>query len=391
MLTAQEVKNAKPRADGKIDKISDSGGLQLHVMPTGTKVWRLAYRFDGKQKTLTIGQFPAVSLSAARLAREEAKAKLRAKIDPSSSEAAPAEGDDTFDKVADKWLEKLKKSELSPLTIEAREWQLRPLRSALGSKRMADIGASEILACLNTIFEVTPASAERCRIVVGQVFRFAGASGICKADPTTFLRGAMPTHKERNHAAVTEEKDIKGMMKAIEGYKGHVSTALALRLAPHVFLRSSELRNIHVEMIDLKEDLIIIPAEFMKGRSRDHLVPLSRQAKKIVETAISLTDGTGLLFRSARGKDRPLSENTLTAALRRMGYDSSEATIHGFRTTASTILHEEFPDETVVIEMQLAHVDSNPVRRAYNRAKYLPRRREMMQFLSDKLDQIVQS
>lgn len=389
MLTATEVKNAKPLPDGKIRKISDSGGLQLHVMPTGTKVWRIAYRFGGKQKTLTIGQYPAVSLSSARLAREEAKAKLRAGSDP-SGEAARG-NDDTFNAVADDWLEKIRSDGLSASTIEARTWQLQPLRRAFGTKSVGDIKAKDVLACLKAIHQATPATAERCRIVVGQVFRFAVASDICDADPTSSLRGAMPTHKGKHHAAAVEEQDIRGLLKAIEGYKGHVSTALALRLAPHVFLRSSEIRNLRIEMVDLENDLIHVPADFIKGKKQDHLIPLSRQAKEIVEMAISVSDGSGTLFAPARGKDRVMSENTLTAALRRMGFSSAEVTFHGFRTTASTILHEAFPEDTLVIETQLTHKDKNQIRGAYNRAKYLPRRRELMQHLSDKLDQIVQS
>lgn len=390
MLTAQEVKNAKPRADGKIDKISDSGGLQLHVMPTGTKVWRLAYRFGGKQKTLTIGKYPVVTLSDARLAREEAKAKLRSQVDPVGVEAAP-EGGDTFNEVADLWLQHLKDEGKKPDTIKARIWQLKPLRAAIGTKRCSEVRAREILACLKTIRETAPATAVRCRIVVGQVFRYAVASDVCEADPTTALKGAMPTHKEKHHAAAKTDEEIKALLLSVQTYKGHVSTALALRLAPYVFLRSNEIRNIRIEHIDLERSTIRLPAKIMKGGKREHIVPLSRQAKEIVEQAMSLTDGTGLLFSSSRGKDRPLSENTFTGALRRMGFGTSDATFHGFRGTASTLLHDAFPGETLVIEAQMSHIDSNKSRGPYNSAEYLDRRIEMMQWYADKLDHIVQS
>lgn len=388
MLTDQKVKNAKPT--DKIYKISDSAGLQLHVMPTGTKVWRLAYRFDGKQKTLTIGKYPVVSLADARLAREEAKAKLRSQVDPVGGEAAP-EGGDTFNEVADLWLQHLKDEGKKPDTIKARIWQLKPLRAAIGTKRCSEVRAREILACLKTIRETAPATAVRCRIVVGQVFRYAVASDVCEADPTTALKGAMPTHKEKHHAAAKTDDEIKALLRAVETYKGHTSTALALRLAPYIFLRSNEIRNIRIEHIDLEKNIIRLPAKIMKGGQREHIVPLSWQAKEIVEQAISLTDGTGLLFSSSRGKDRPLSENTFTGALRRMGFSTSEATFHGFRGTASTLLHDAFPGETLVIEAQMSHIDSNKSRGPYNSAEYMDRRIEMMQWYADKLDHIVQS
>lgn len=388
MLTAQEVKAAKPRPDRKVLKLSDSGGLQLHVLPTGSKFWRLAYRFEGRQKTLTIGPYPAISLHDARLAREQAKAALRGGADPSASFVA--EGGDpatTFNAVATVWLEKIRQDGLTEATIEARTYQLDPLRRALGDKQIGDIRARQILDCLLAVHSGTPAKADRCRIVVGQVFRFAVASDLCDTDPTTALRGAMPAYREEHHAAATAEEDIKQLLLAINGYRGHPSTALALRLAPHVFLRSSEFRAIMLEMIDLDQRLIVLPACVMKGHRQDHIVPLSDQSLEIVRLAMAATSN-GFLFPGARGKDRGLSENTFTAALRRMGFDTSEATFHGFRTTASSILHEAFPDETLVIEAQLGHKDKNAVRGAYNRAVYLDRRREMMQFLSDRLDEL---
>lgn len=394
MLTAQEIKSAKARDDGKVLKLTDSGGLQLHVLPTGKKVWRLAYRIGGKQKTLSLGPYPAVSLSDARLGREKAKAQIRDGIDPAGPQDAAdvADGDDerVFDAVADAWLSKITKDGLTEATLEARRYQLRPLREAFGNRVIGTIRAREILNCLMTIRHTAPAKAERCRIVAGQVWRFAVASDLCDSDPTSTLRGAMPTHKEAHHAAATTDEDIRALLLAIDEYKGHYSTVLALQLAPHVFLRSETLRALRVSMVDLDAAMLTIPAAVMKGRQRDHLVPLSRQAMEIVRLAMAAADraGDGHLFPSRVGKGRGLSDNALTAALRRMGFDTSEATLHGFRTTASTILHEAYPGETLVIEAQLAHVDKDKVRGAYNRAQYIERRREMMQSLSDRLDLI---
>lgn len=384
-LTNAEAKAAKPDSGGKIVKLSDGGGLQLHVLPTGTKSWRLAYRWGGKQKTLTIGNFPDVSLAEARAAREEAKAEMRAGREPGKSRP---EAGRTFNDAADRWLAKVEADGRKAVTLRARRQQLEPLRRAFGDWNMGDVRPKDILHCLLVLRSLSPAKAERCRIVVGQVFRYAVSADMTQSDPTTALRGAMPVHRETHHPAILDPDGIGGLMRALKAHRGHPSVHLALRLAPHVGLRSAELRGLRWPMIDFKEKLIRIPAEAMKGGRRAHVVPMSRQAEEILKEARALTSGDGLVFPGARDPKRMLSENTLNAALRRLGYDKDEMTTHGFRTIVSTILHEAFPDDTIVIEMMLAHTDKNAVRGAYNRAQYLERRRELHQHLSDHLEKL---
>lgn len=387
-LTNAQAKAAKADSEGKIVKLSDGGGLQLHVLPTGTKSWRMAYRWGGKQKTLTIGNFPEVSLAEARAAREEAKAEMRAGREPRKSK--PETGR-TFNDAADRWLAKMEADGRKGVTLRARRQQLEPLRRAFGDWNLEDVRPKDILHCLLAVRGSAPSKAERCRIVAGQVFRYAVSADMVESDPTSALRGAMPRHRETHHPAILDPDGIGELMRALKAHRGHSSVHLALRIAPHVALRSTELRGLRWPMIDFKEKVIRIPAEAMKGGQRAHVVPMSRQVEEILRQARTLISGDGLVFPGARDPRRMLSENTLNAALRRLGYAKDEMVTHGFRTIASTILHEAFPDDTIIIESVLAHTDPNAVRGIYNRAQYLERRRELHQHLSDHLDKLENS
>lgn len=388
-LTNAQVKAVKPDSGGKIVKMSDGGGLQLHVLPTGTKSWRLAYRWGGKQKTLTLGNFPEVSLAEARAAREAAKSEMRAGREPGKSRR---ESGRTFNDAADLWLEKMStgNASLKESTLEARRYQLEPLRRAFGDWDLEDVRPKDILHCLLALRASTPSKAERCRIVVGQVFRYAVSADLMQNDPTTALRGAMPAHRDTHHAAILDPKGIGELMRAIRAHRGHPSVHLALRLAPHVALRSAELRGLRWPMVDFEEKVVTIPAEAMKGGRHPHMIVMSRQVEEILQQARALTSGDGLVFPGARDPTRMLSDATLNAALQRLGYQSHEMTPHGFRTIASTILHDAFPRESLVIEAMLAHGDENRVRGAYNRAQYIEWRRGFHQYLSDRLDELAE-
>ncbi|HMM76528.1 MAG TPA: tyrosine-type recombinase/integrase [Gammaproteobacteria bacterium] len=393
-LTDVLVRNARPT--DKPIRLFDGGGLYLEVSPTGGKWWRLKYRFGGKEKRLSVGVYPVVSLKEARAKRDELKRQLAAGIDPSMTRktqkaARITAGENTFEALAREWHAQRAKS-LEQSTLDGIMARMeRHLFPRLRGRPIAEIEAPELLKVLQRAEEQelgeTP---RRLRQYCGQIFRYAIATGRAKRDPAADLRGALKPHKVQHHAAVTAPKAVGALLRAIEGFRGSPTTKAALRLAPLVFVRPGELRRAEWTEFDLKGRVWRIPAERMKMREA-HLVPLSRQAVAILEELHELTgpDGTSrirrYLFPSARTRERPISENTLNAALRRLGYASDEMTSHGFRSMASTLLNEQGWHRDA-IERQLAHAERDGVRAAYNRAEHLPERKKMMQAWADYLD-----
>lgn len=376
-LTTTAVKNARPRK--KPYKLAAGGGLALLVTPAGGKWWRWRYRYGGREKMLSMGVYPDVSLKEAGLRRDKARQLLADGSDPSVLRRAEGEARaDTFEAIAREWLA-LQQRKLATVTLYKAKWMLEAfVFPRLGSRPIRDITPPELLATLRLMeasgkHETTHRTKQR----VGQVFRYAIATGRAERDITADLKGALAPVTSTNRAAITDPARVGGLLRAIDGFQGQPATAYALKLAPLLFVRPGELRAAEWSEFDLDAAEWRIPAARTKMRTA-HVVPLSRQAVAILRAAHMLTGSGRYVFPSLRSRDRPMSENTLNAALRRLGYAKDEMTAHGFRALASTLLNEQgwAPD---VIERQLAHAERNKVRAAYNRAERLPERRKMMQ------------
>lgn len=389
-LTDPKVKNAKALESPY--KLSDGGGLYVLVQPNGSKLWRLNYRFAGKQKTLAIGAYPTVGLANARADREKAKAKLREGLDPSASKvdaraAIKLGAANSFEALAREWLSK---QHLAEVTRAKALWMFEDLTFPyIGSRPIADIKAPDLLAVLRRIESRGKLeTAQRVKQQAGRVFRYAIATGRASDDPSAALKGALATPKTKHRASITDPKLIGPLLRAIDGYSGSVVTASALKLAPLLFVRPGELRQAEWSEFDFDAAEWRIPAAKMKMRAV-HIVPLSDQAVAVLRELQLLTGGGRYVFPSMAGRGRPMSENTVLAALRRLGYSGSEMSGHGFRSMASTRLHE-LGWSHYAIERQLAHAERDKVSAAYNYAEHLPERRKMMQAWADYLDLIRQ-
>ncbi len=374
------------------DKHSDGGGLYLHVKAAG-KYWRMDYAIHGKRKTLAIGVYPAVSLAQARKARDAAKAQLAQGIDPSTAKrkekaARAADAANTFEAVALAWLKATAAQRTEGTSERARNWLAGDVFPSLGNKPMSSIGPRDVLAVLKKV-EARGAmdTARRIGQTVGQVFRFAVASGLADRDVTADLRGALTVAKTEHHAAITEPLALGALLRAMYDYNGTPTTAVALKLSPMLLVRPGELRHAEWAEIDLDTATWAIPAEKMKMR-QPHIVPLPQQAMELLKSLHPLTGSGRYVFSSLRTANRPMSENTVNAALRGMGYAKEVQSAHGFRATARTVLDEVLGERVDLIEHQLAHAVKDANGRAYNRTAHLPARREMMQRWADYLDQL---
>ncbi len=381
------VRNAKP--SDKPRKLSDGGGLHILIQPTGSKLWRLAYRFAGKQKTLALGAYPIVSLEEARRRRGEAKKLLARSVDPSVQRKADRQAgkDSSFRAVAEELIAKLEREGRAQATLTKKRWLLDFAFPALGDRPVGEISASELLALLREIEERGRyETAKRLRSTCDMVFRYAIATGRAQRDPSMDLRGALTTPQVVHRPTIVDPRGIGALLRAIDGFDGQPTTRAALRLAPYVFVRPGELRHAEWKEFDLDTAVWSIPAHKMKKR-RPHLVPLALQPLAIFRELREITGGGRWLFPSVRTFERPISENTLNAALRRLGYGSEEMCIHGFRGMASSRLNEMSRWNPDAIERQLAHQEEDAARRAYmHRAEYWPERVEMMQVWADYLD-----
>jgi integrase len=365
MLTETAIKAAKPRT--KPYKLTDTGGLVLLVTPGGSRWWRFRFRFEDREQMLSLGTYPDVPLKRAREKRDEARRHLADGVNPAAKRqaerAAPA---DTFEAVAREWFAKQK-----PNWAESHSEKI--------------ITPGELLACLRRI-EARGAldTAHRAHQNAGQVFRYAVATGRAQHDPSGALRGALAPVKQTHYPTITDPAQISALLRAIDDYQGSLIVRAALKLSPLVFVRPGELRGAEWAEVDLEKAEWRIRAERMKARVQ-HIVPLSHQAVAILEELQPLTGDTKYLFPSIRAWTVPMSENTVNAGLRRLGYTTEELTGHGFRSMASTLLNEQGWNRDA-IERQLAHGERNAVRAAYNYAEHLPERRKMMQHWADYLD-----
>jgi integrase len=390
MLTDARVRNAKP--DVRAIKLSDAGGLHLLIQPHGSKLWRMAYRFVGKQRTLAIGIYPTVGLQEAREQRDAAKRLLAKGIDPSAQrrlDRQSAASGNTFKTVAQEVLEKLVKEGRAPRTLDKLRWLLDFAYPSIGERRVTEITAPELLSVLRKV-EVRGRyeTARRLRSTCGMVFRYAIATGRAERDPSADLRGALTAPRVNHRSAIVDPTAIGALLRAIEGFDGQPTTKAALRLAPLVFVRPGELRHAEWAEVDFVAAEWRITAAKMKMR-RPHRVPLSRQTLAIIRELQTISGGGRWLFPSVRSVARPISENTLNAALRRLGYGPEQMTTHGFRAMASTRLNEIGRWNPDAIERQLAHQEPDDVRRAYiHAAEYWPERVKMMQAWADYLDRL---
>jgi len=343
----------------------------------------LAYRYCGKQKSLSIGSYPTVSLADARIARDDAKKLLSKGQDPSVVKRSTTAN--TFHAIGEEYLGQQQANERASATIVKLKWFLGQAYPVIGGKPVTEITPPEILALLRTVerrkhYE----TARRLRSVIGRVFRYAIATGRAEADPTQALRGALITPVVKHRAAITDSKAFGGLLRAIDGFQGQPTTTAALKLSAFLLCRPGELRAAVWSEFDLSAAVWTIPAARMKMR-RPHKVPLSLQVLSILADLKDRAGPGEYLFPSIRTANRPMSENTLNAALRRLGYMQDEMTAHGFRSTGSTLLNESGNWHADAIERQLAHVDNNAVRRAYARGEFWDERVKMMQWWADYL------
>lgn len=390
-MTLTDLKIRTAKASGRISKLSDGGGLQLWIEHDGGKRWRLAYRFGGKQKTLAIGVYPDMGLREARAARDEAKSLLKAGADPTTArklvKAAKATADaNTFEALMAELIAKKRSEGKTENTLGKVEWLLGLAAPMIGARPIGEITAPEVLAVLRTVeARGKLETANRLRATIGQVFRYAVATGRADADPTAALRGAIATPVLRHRAAIVEPKAFGALLRAIDDYQGGPETRAALEFLALTFVRPGELRAAEWSEFDLDAKVWMLPGERMKMK-RPHRVPLAPQAISILERLRALTGGGKYLFPSVRSAQRCMSENTLNAALRRLGYASEEMSAHGFRSAASSILNESGKWNADAIERQLAHVDADSVRRAYSRADYWDERVRMMGWWATRCD-----
>ena len=384
-LTEVQVKNTKP-TDAPY-KISDGGGMYLLVNPTGGKYWHLAYRYNNKQKLLALGVYPEVTLAKARKAREKARKLIKDGIDPSEEKKAAKklanlQSATTFEAIAREWLDK--QTHLAEVTQNKSKWLLDFAITGFGKKAITDITAPDVLAvCQLLEKQEKRETARRIKVKCGQVFRYAIQTGRATYDPTQDLKGALQPVITKHQAAITDPVEVGELLRAIAGYKGQFVTLCALKLAPMVFVRPSELRQALWEHIDLETKEW---RYHVNKTNTAHIVPLSRQAVTILKELHALTGISPYVFPSIRTNSRPMSENTINPALRRLGYTSEQMCGHGFRAMARTLLEEVLGYPYDIIEQQLAHTVRDPNGRAYNRTKHLEARHKMMQDWSDYLD-----
>ncbi|NUA26084.1 tyrosine-type recombinase/integrase [Cupriavidus basilensis] len=395
-LTDTEIRKIAPRETQY--RLADGGGMYLEVRPSGSRYWRLKYRFGGKEKILALGVYPTVTLKEARAKREAAKRKLADGIDPSEAKKAEKRtqrlnAENSLEAVAREWHGKFSTS----LSESHAQRNLRRLEvhvfPHIGEKAISDLEPPDVLDVLQRIERKgTIETAHRVRVLVGQVMRYAVATGRARRDITADLRGAIPPAQVKHHAAVTDPAQLGGLLRAIHGYTGTAVVTAALKLAPLVFQRPGELRQAEWAEFDLDGAMWTVPAARMKRKKAgkefgpDHLVPLASQAVSILRELHALTGRGKFVFPGLRGPQRPMSDMALSAAFKRMGFDSDTALPHGWRATARTLAVEALQVPAEVVEMQLSHEVRDSLGRAYNRTQWLDQRRQLMQRWADYLD-----
>jgi integrase len=388
-LTATAVKNAKP------GRHSDGEGMYLLVTEAGQKYWRFDYRFLGKYKTLALGVFPDTTLAMARSKRSEARTLLASNQDPSvakrkAKEIAKQKFENTFQSVAQKWIETTASQRKSNTDSKLKSWLCRDVIPELGLLPVSEIKTTDVLRILRKmeargIYD----SVLRVKQIVSRIMKFAVREGLIERDPTYELQGpdTFKSKPTKHHSAITDPIAFGGLLRAIAGYEGHFVIKTALQLSPLVFVRPGELRAMEWKEVDLENATWSIPGHRMK-MSVDHIVPLSTQAVALLQDLHLVTGDKQLAFPSLKGEGRPLSENTINAALTSMGYDGTRHRAHGFRASARTMLDEQLGFPAHLIEHQLAHAVKDANGRAYNRTSHLQERRKMMQEWANYLAQL---
>jgi len=388
-LTDTAIRTAKPKA--KPYKLGDALGLFVLVQPAGGKLWRLKYRIEGREKKLALGTYPETSLSKARALRDQARELIAAGIDPAlekqrAKHRAKASAGNTFGEIAKEFIDKRRREGMSTSTAEKSEYYVGRLGPSFARLPIAEIAAPDLLEQLRKVeAKGNHETARRVLQLSGRIFRYAVATARLSSDPSRDLRGALTAPKPKHYGAIVDPKRAGELLRAIDGYEGQVLTRLAMQLAPHVFVRPGELRQAEWEEIDFEAALWIIPADKMKMR-KPHQVPLSRQAVALLRAAHEISGPTGYVFPSIRTTARPMSENTINAGLRRLGFAGDEMTAHGFRSLASTLLNESGKWNPDAIERALAHKAADAVRAAYHRGAHWAERVAMAQWWSDHLD-----
>ena len=393
-LTDVAIRNAKPRS--KPYKMGDALGLFVLIQPSGGKLWRFKYRFDGREKKLAIGTYPVIGLAEARRRRDQARELIAAGKDPSRERLreklrTQIQAGNTFAVIAEEYCEKRKRDgqkAWAASTAARSEYLISLLKVPLGRMPITDIEPADVLAAVRKIERKGQLeSARRTLQLAGAVFRYAVATARLSSAPTRDLRGALTAPTVTHYGAIIDPARVGELLRAIDGYEGQPITKLAMQLAPHVFVRPGELRHAEWNEFNLEGALWTIPAGKTKMR-KDHLVPLSRQSIAILEDLHALTGPDGFVFPSICSRKRPMSDNTINAGLRRLGYSTDEMTAHGFRAMASTLLNESGKWNPDAIERALAHGDSDRVRAAYHRGAHWKERVAMAQWWSDHLDRL---
>lgn len=391
-LTDTAIKAIKQEVSPK--KYSDANGLFLLVQPNGSKLWRYAYRFLGKQKTLSLGAYPVVGLRDARTKRDEARELLVQNVDPGEKIKSDKlqriiEAAITFSHIADEFVEKLEREGKAAVTLTKKKWLISMAKADFGNKPINEIKAPEILYALKKVeAKGNYETARRLRSTISQVFRYGIATARTDTDPTFGLRGALVTPTVTHRAAITDKDKFTGLIRSIWEYDGNPETRIALKLMALMFPRPGELRQAIWSEFDLTKCIWTIPASRMKMR-REHKKYLSPLAVELLTELKQYSGYTDLAFPGIHSRHRPMSENTLNSALRRMGFTADEATSHGFRASASSLLNESNLWSADAIEAELAHVGADEVRRAYHRSLYWDERIKMMDWWSDQVQHCV--
>lgn len=380
------------KAQDRVYKRTDERGLYIEVQPSGSKLWRMKYTHLGKDKRIALGRYPEVGLAEARRKRDEARQKLRDGVDPLAERkreklVALYNAANTFGDVAKEYIDKMVAEGRADTTTTKANWLLQQL-APIAARAISDLKPVDVLAALKRIeAKGKHETARRCRSFASRVFRYAVATGRAETDPTSVLRGALITPKVEHHSAIIDPWSVGELLRSIDAYSGHLITRIAMQISPHVMARPGELRQALWPEFDLENGVWKIPPERMKMR-RPHAVPLSRQVQAYLVELHALTGPEGFVFPAFHTSLRPLSENTINQAFRRMGYAVGEVTAHGLRTTASTLLNESGKWSPDAIERSLAHADKDSVRGTYNRGFYWQERVAMHQWWSDYLDQL---
>lgn len=390
-LTDTAIRNSKPT--GKPYKVSDSQGLYLLVNPRGSKLWRVKYRMNGVERKLALGSYPEITLAEARAARDAARRQLAHAVDPNVAKRqarieASIRASNSFATVAEELIDKKAREGLAEPTLEKMRWFVKLLGPDFGRRPVTEITPQELLHELRKHERRGRLeTANLLRSFASRVFRYAVATARAERDPAQLLIGALTSPKVKHFAAITNPIEFGALLRAIGDYQGDPSVMYALKLAPHVFQRPGELRQMEWAEVDFGKAVWTIPIAKMKMR-QPHSVPLSRQALAILKNMQSLSGSGRYVFPSIRTRARPISDNTINAALRRMGYSKEQMTAHGFRTSASSLLNESGKWNPDAIERALAHMVAGSVRRIYNQSAYWGERVAMAQWWSDYLDEL---